>query len=93
MKNVVSMEDKQKNKKYTHVETLVSTMISCAMAPQIANWLDTVLVVGKNQWSSERLIVLFFSVLSGSVIWDKICRIYKNSKLNKMVDCIIKLNN
>lgn len=78
------MEGKQKNKKYTHIETLVLTMISCAMAPLIANWLDTVLGVDKNQWSSERLIVLFFSVLSGSVIWDKICRIYKDSKLNKI---------
>lgn len=80
---IVNMEGKQTNKKNAHTETLILTMISCAIAPLIANWLDTVLGIDKNPWSSERLMVLFFSALSGTVIWHKICRIYKKSNLNK----------
>ena len=83
MRLVVNMKDKQTDKKYIHIETLILTMISCAIAPLIANWLNVVLGVDKNQWPSERLIVLFFSALSGIVIWDKICRIYKKRNLNK----------
>lgn len=60
-------------------------MISCAISPLIANWLDVVIGNNKNQWHSERLIVLFFSALSGAVIWDKICRMYKKAIYIKKV--------
>ena len=79
---IVNMEGKQANKKNAHIETLILTMISCAIAPLIANWLDTVLGVDKNPWSSERLMILFFSALSGTVIWNKMqeCRIDLENK-------------
>lgn len=75
--------DDNKLRNVARIDTLFVTIISCVAAPLVSHWLDVCIGTDNNRWSSERLMVLFFSAIAGNVIWDKILRCYQNSKLNK----------
>lgn len=63
------------------IKNLMIAIASCAFAPLISHWLDVCMGSGINVWTTDKLIILFFSAISGWVIWDKICREYKKTRL------------
>ena len=73
--------DVQSNRETKRNDALIATIISCVAAPLISHWLDMFIGPEINIWSSERLLVLFFSTIAGYVIWDKIKRVYNNTFL------------
>lgn len=63
-------------------KSLLLAIITCVAAPLFSNWLNVCFGLA-NSWTTEKLLVLFFSAITGHIIWDKIQRNFMICRLNK----------
>ena len=55
-------------------------MYTCLLAPLIAHLLD-LLLKDKNIWTTERILIVYLALLTGQIIFHKICQIFKERGL------------